>query len=284
MINTNIYILILSILVFTYIFLQYSGTIYLPPDFKKIDIVIAVFEEDISWINKLPTELYNHIHIYNKGGPKNYSFPNSTVIDLPNVGYEAGTYLYHIINNYNSLADTILFLPGTAWTRAYKRHKMIKTIHALAKGRDSASVGYNTEYLLSLGSIYNYAASLTAEKEFRIKSYEYSNEINRMHSSDSKLVEAVVHPYGNWFKHIFKDENEIRCLTYNGIFAASRHNILKRSREFYQRLLRQIDYQQSEVGHYIERSWTSIVSTPQENCIQHTFHPLYWVLSGFIWI
>jgi len=280
----NIYILILYMVFFIYILILYSGIIYLPPDFKKIDIVISVFEEDISWIDNLPKELYNHIHIYNKGGPKKYSFTNSTVIDIPNVGYEAGTYLYHIINNYNNLATTTLFLPGTAWTRGYKRHKMIKTIHALAKGRDSASVGYNTEFLLSIGTLYNYIATLNAEKEFRIKSYEYSNEINRMHSSDSKLVEAVIHPYGNWFKDMFKDEKGIRCLTYNGIFAASKHNILKRSREFYQRLLRQIDYTQSEVGHYIERSWTSIVSTPQENCIQHTFHPLYYILSGFVWV
>lgn len=260
----------------------YAGIIYLPPNFKKIDIVIAVYEEDISWISLLPKELYNHIYIYNKGSNKHYSLPNVSFVDLPNVGYEAHTYLYHIINNYNKLGDKILFIPGTAWTKAYKRHKMIKTIHALANGNDSAAIGYDVPFLLSLGTFYNYQRALNAEMNVRIFKYNFTNEANKVNDSNMKVTPASIHPYGNWFKHHFKEDT--RCLTYNGIFAVSRDNILKRSREFYQRLLREIDYPQAEVGHYMERSWATIVSIPQNQCFQHRPNPFYYIMNGFEWI
>ena len=37
-----------------------------------IEIVIANYEEDIEWVNQIPTDLYDKLTIYNKGKPKNY--------------------------------------------------------------------------------------------------------------------------------------------------------------------------------------------------------------------
>jgi hypothetical protein len=62
---------------------------------------VAHYREDLSWLkdfSALP------VAIYSKGG----SGPN----ELPNVGREAHTYLHHIIENYDTLADVTVFLQG----------------------------------------------------------------------------------------------------------------------------------------------------------------------------
>jgi len=67
-------------------------------------IVVAHYNEDLSWLDKINAD---HI-IYSKGYTNlKYSFHI-----LPNVGREADTYLYYIINNYYSLDDIIVFLQG----------------------------------------------------------------------------------------------------------------------------------------------------------------------------
>lgn len=69
-----------------------------------IDIVVARYNECIRW-----SECVNqHIHIYNKGS--DVVHPQEK--QLPNVGREAHTYLYHIVNKYHDLADHTLFLQG----------------------------------------------------------------------------------------------------------------------------------------------------------------------------
>ena len=70
---------------------------------KKYEIVIAKYNEDISW-----SYPYKHLTtIYNKSDIK---YPNSK--KLSNVGRESHTYLYHIISNWDNLAEITLFTQG----------------------------------------------------------------------------------------------------------------------------------------------------------------------------
>ena len=66
-----------------------------------MDIVVARYTEDLGWL-----DAFNgfNIFIYNKGR-------DGTGIKLDNIGREANTYLYHIVNNYNNLNDSC-FLQG----------------------------------------------------------------------------------------------------------------------------------------------------------------------------
>jgi len=220
---------------------------------NTFEIVIAVYEEDISWLDKIPSDNYSHMYIYNKGKPKKYNFPKSTVIDLPNEGYEAKTYLTHITTRYDNLADMTLFIPGTAWTRDYKREKLIYTIDFLSRNNESVIIGTNDDDIIE------------SEKEFFIDSYSYSNLENRKNNPESKLDPALLRPYGRWFEYMFGDEKH-KCVSSNGIFSASRTDILKRTKDFYLKLLLQLNSKSPESGHYIERSWANIVSIPGENC------------------
>lgn len=71
----------------------------------KRQLVVAWYKEDLSWL--MQQELTSESIIYSKGGLEHP--PNFTVVDLPNIGREAHTYLYHIIENYDNLADITVF-------------------------------------------------------------------------------------------------------------------------------------------------------------------------------
>lgn len=83
-------------------------------DKSKIEIVIARYNEDITW-----TKPFQEITtIYNKGDD---NIPNS--IKLKNVGREGHTYLYHIVNNYDTLADITVFFQGAGPSFGYRGPK-----------------------------------------------------------------------------------------------------------------------------------------------------------------
>ena len=66
------------------------------------EMVVARYREDISWLNLVPKDI--KVTIYNK-----YFLED---IHLPNLGREAHTYLYHIIKNYDNLADYTILCQG----------------------------------------------------------------------------------------------------------------------------------------------------------------------------
>jgi hypothetical protein len=97
----------------------------------KTEIVIARYNEDLSWLKKLPKSI--KITIYNKGND-NIEYP---FIKLPNIGRESHTYLYHIINNYDKLADQTIFCQGDSifhspgFLNLIKNRKMFQPVQPL---------------------------------------------------------------------------------------------------------------------------------------------------------
>ena len=72
----------------------------------SFEIVIAHYNEDLSWLE----DDIDSCTIYSKGGQKNA--PPYPYHALPNIGREGQTYLHHIIERYDTLADVTLFLQG----------------------------------------------------------------------------------------------------------------------------------------------------------------------------
>lgn len=70
----------------------------------SIDIVVARYQEDVTWTKQFPRVL-----IYNKGEPLEDTYHE---IRLLNVGKEGHTYYTHICENYDNLADHTIFLQG----------------------------------------------------------------------------------------------------------------------------------------------------------------------------
>jgi len=67
----------------------------------ELQLVVAHYREDLSWLDDFRMLA---VTIYSKGGSGEHL--------LPNVGREAHTYLHHIIENYDRLADVTVFLQG----------------------------------------------------------------------------------------------------------------------------------------------------------------------------
>jgi hypothetical protein len=85
---------------------------------KTLDIVVAKYKEDVTWLDFFPFIPWIALFedkpfgirkfIYSKDENEN----NSDYVRLPNIGREAHTYLYHIIHNYDTLADYTFFCQG----------------------------------------------------------------------------------------------------------------------------------------------------------------------------
>jgi hypothetical protein len=96
-------------------------------------VVVARYNEDLEWICNLDCPII----IYNKGKPwrtvcipSNYSV-NIWGTDLSNVGREAQTYLYHIKENYDNLADVTIFLQGNPFEHTGARFNILDVINKL---------------------------------------------------------------------------------------------------------------------------------------------------------
>jgi len=72
-------------------------------DKSYLEIVVARYNEDLRWSNKYK----EYLTVYNKGDDE-----IEGSIRLENIGREAHTYLHHIVNNYDNLADYTIFLQG----------------------------------------------------------------------------------------------------------------------------------------------------------------------------
>ena len=64
--------------------------------------------ENIQWL--LP--IIDYVIIYNKGLDNLDYIPKNKIIKCENIGREGGTYLKHIIDNYNNLDDYTIFIQG----------------------------------------------------------------------------------------------------------------------------------------------------------------------------
>jgi hypothetical protein len=221
----------------------------------NIEIVVANYEEDISWIKDIPENLYSRITIYNKGSPKVYTIPRSNVVTLPNIGREAHTYLHHIINNYDTLADVTLFLPGSTTSFDQKKAQLDILLeflkgdqqHSRVVGiRDPAYIGDQLRHL-------------------QIDEYEVTHDKNKAANPDTKLTPAAVRPFGAWLQARFPG-SDLRCITYRGLILASRADIHKRSKAKYQELIGELMVKNAEAVHFMERSWNIILSIPDESC------------------
>lgn len=98
-----------------------------------MDIVVAKYKENIDWVNKLSS---HNVIVYNKGIKD-----NTWKFNLKNYGKDAETHLYHIINNYNNLADYTAFLQGNPFDHCNNVLELIENFN-------------NRDSFLPLGPVY----------------------------------------------------------------------------------------------------------------------------------
>lgn len=92
-----------------------------------VEVCIAHYNEPLDWLRHLPEDA--RVSIYSKGEALRPPIP-AFVIPLENVGREAGTYLYHILARYGSLADVTVFLQANPFDH-YPLWRLLEQIEGL---------------------------------------------------------------------------------------------------------------------------------------------------------
>jgi hypothetical protein len=224
-------------------FNNYENDIY----FEHQEIIIARYNEDLSWIDESPFNRHPII-IYNKGDEINIKNENiKKIVNLPNIGRETHTFLYHIIENYDNLSDVTIFLVGSIkLSNKYERSiKMIETVEKTNKTYLSCLVHDKEE--------------IKKEYNFKLDSYRISDENNLKKNNNDKLEPSSIRPFGKWFDAVFVNEEKNNCFVFNSILSVSRKNILQKPKSYYENILNQVNTGENlETVHYVERSWYAI--------------------------
>ena len=187
----------------------------------KYQIVVSRYNEDISYLLLLNDILL----VYNKGEDNIPIYCNT--IKLPNIGRESHTYLYHIVNNYDYLADKTLFIQGKI------------SDHKLLQGKDYFK---EDDFIAKINLI-----NIQILKKRVIYSNKYLKELKK-----SKYT-----PY-EWINKIGLCINELNDfkIVWGANFCVSKKLIHKKPKIFYEDLLKYLEYDKNpEEGHFFERSW-----------------------------
>jgi hypothetical protein len=211
----------------------------------QIQLVISRYNEDLAWLYQPPFNRYPHI-IYNKGINNNFFTSGKTmaVIPLKNVGRCDETYLNHIVNKYDELAEITVFLPGSL-NISHKYIKALILLERLEAHQDTVFIGKN---VTDFSELY----------PFFLDEWCSTDEKNKSINPEYKLEPASIRPFGEWYKFHFPNLN-LYFVSYVGIFSVNRGDIQGHPISHYEKFLVQLQNSSNpEVGHYIERSWISI--------------------------
>lgn len=212
------------------------------------ELVVAKYMEDVHWLEELPKGLFSKIWVYNKGKPLNYTIAGVEIIELENIGRESHTYLTHVVNNYSNLAKITVFVPGSVMAKDYKAKQFYRILDKLRESEESIILGPSKT-----------REEIDGEREFTLAQHKTSNEENMRENPDIRIEKSKSATLGSWYDEYFPGE-EIKCISWYAIFAASMQDIHKRPVDFYKGILATVSSPNPEEGHFLERVWSSVFS------------------------
>lgn len=203
----------------------------------SLDLITARYHEDLAWTHKVPAPI--KLVIYNKGDDLNreaYRAQRNSCNELhrlPNVGREAHTYLHHIVESYDSLADVLIFCQGKPFDHAYDFHQTLRKLSS----EELKVGGFHW-----LGHIVD-TDDLRGRRLYQI----WSKNPERKELSLDEFHEALFNSPSPEFYTFY-------C---GGQFAITRGAILRRPLSFYQKALK-LSAEFPEAAHCYERSWDKV--------------------------
>ena len=218
------------------------------PATRTREIVAVRYAEDMGWLhNWLDDLLVKHgpdltYRIYDKG-------PGG---DTPNIGNLDWTYLHHIVNRWDDLADWTVFTQADPFP-----HLEDTPFEALLEPAEVAIFPFlrTCKEWNGDGRIH----WLSDEWKQLAPSWYWAFKNGSIRPAKLSLVD--------WFKEfIGLDINDLGSLMYHpgAIFGVSRELIRRRPRSFYERLLANLgesEHARPEEAHYMERAWAYVFGT-----------------------
>ncbi|MEI6345130.1 MAG: DUF3431 domain-containing protein [Verrucomicrobiota bacterium] len=232
----------------------------MPPLAPTLELVIARYQEDLRWLKKVPPAI--RLTILNKGDspplPEGLQIrqvdrqgmplgrrgklcegpcEGVSVTDLPNVGREAHSYLRHLTDRYDSLADVTLFCQGHPFDHAPDFHIRLQSL---------VSGGEFPDPFLWYGFLEETDDPLG----------------RRLFVPWSKNPERRELPTGGLFQELFLEKSpEFFHFRGGAQFAVLKSAVLGRSRAFYRKAL-ELTEAVPDAAHCFERFWDRVFGAP----------------------
>jgi hypothetical protein len=183
-----------------------------------MNIIVARYNEDVEW-----TKQFENVIIYNKGDKLNNGY-NEVFLD--NVGREGHTYYKYICDNYNNLEDYTIFLQGNPFDHS---PNIISNLKNYTNNKE-----LNIEFEFLSEDIYDSSLDLECSRHL---------DCRNIHNTFEKV-----------FNINCNNENK-ECLFGAGAqFIVSKKNILKTPKEFYENIVKILEYSIDPLeGYHIER-------------------------------
>ena len=208
------------------------------PKDPEYEFVIAHYREDLKWLEPI----VDHCHIYNKGGEIEPRFNVYRWESLPNVGREAHTYVYHIIENYDRLADVTVFLQGNITDHQQMNHCYGHPLDFVNEAKKNQRAFSHRHMYHNWGRIKHIG--------------KYLDEVK---TGKMRWAKGTFGEF--WFDVFGTPHPPSIVINYGACFGVTRRQIYKHSKKFYQKMFGYLDdHINPEEGHYMERIWLSVFS------------------------
>lgn len=190
-----------------------------------LELVVARHREDLRWLRRVPADF--RVTVYDKGGDLEDAIP------LENVGYEAHTYLHHIVTRYDSLAAVTVFVQGTPFDHVPDLRRRLRR---LAEGAEPV------EAFRWLGFVVDYD-----DAEGRRLFVPWGK------NEDGRLLDL-----DGFFHALWGTGAPGRVVFYPGAqFMVTADQIRRRPVSFYRRA-RELSFGFPDGGHCLERTWDRV--------------------------
>ena len=181
-------------------------------------LVVSQYHFDVSWVENYT----NNYIIYDKGHTMQES---EKVKRLPNLGHNIGTYMTHIIENYDSLHDVTIFVKGDVFPRHCNQEKFDRLV--------------NNKTFTSLESY-----DSEPENGLHVKAADggYAEVNNSWYVS--RHVSRHIQTYNEFMSRMFKNPPRTNFVRFppGANFIVPKHYIYKYPKSFYEKINSFIQY------------------------------------------
>lgn len=204
---------------------------------QNFEIIVAHYNENLEWLRPYA----DNVIIYHKWNEIEPRFPVKKWIKLENVWREGHTYLYHIINNYDNLADISVFLQGNISDHVENGSAYNKIEKYLD---ETKKIGFSMSSL-----------SLLLKKEPQIIWYWKFKDM-----MDKNNIKWKINTFSDFYYAVFKTRQPSIIYTfYCWNFAVAKERILKREKSFYENIINYLKVSSNPLEWYfLERLWVEI--------------------------
>jgi hypothetical protein len=189
-------------------------------------VVMSLYNDDISWLK----DYTDNYVILNAGEPR------EGTIQVPHTGYNVHAYTQWIVDNYDNLPETVMFIKGTIFTKCISREEFDKVCN---------------------NKVFTPLLKKDHKVDGAINKYSEDGMYNETNNSwyINHYPHEKVHSYRQFSELMGLSNPEYLTFAPGACYIVPRENILKHTREFYQKLASLMDYHATpSESHMVERA------------------------------